>query len=167
MTTTPPLALVRFLNSDPVASAALDELGTIGSDAVWDRWIWEDNLNSEEIENSQKCAIVLHTIGSWSAPNEYNTAKFPRLQIDIWGDPTRDPSTNAPTTPDAKQKVQDIFDALDPWLHQVTNGWMIWDDLRVISSKRSSEPIYSPIADSGGLLNGGVMGTNYYNLTLG
>lgn len=154
------LAALRFLNQGEPA-AALDATDLLGRDALWPRWIWEERIQGT-IENSQKVAIVLSLNGTWTNPNSFNTLQFPRLQVDIWADPTRN-SDNSVQLQDAKSKVYDTYMAIRPFLHNITPDIAFWDTTRVISSLVSADPTYNPVRDG----NGACMGQFFVNCIVG
>src|SRR5882724_8110028 len=48
------------------------------------------NVPQHEMKNSSTSALVVNTRGQWISANNYNTARYPRVQIDFYVDPIRD-----------------------------------------------------------------------------
>ena len=144
----------------------------LGSDPLWSTWIFTDSPQAL-VENSGTCLIVISEEGGWAGANDYNTARFPRLQLDIWADPTRNPDGSVQKL-DAKLKIEAVYKSVDKYLHLVDNSlpggvfhrWGTAAQIaggtahRIISSKRSGEPNYSPTFDN----KGGQMARLYYNV---
>lgn len=151
-----------------------DVTSLLGDDALWDTWIFVDAPQAL-VENSQTCLIVIAEDDGWANANDYNTARFPRLQIDIWADPTRNPDGSVQKR-DAKLKIEAVYKAVDKYLHLVDNSlpggvhhkWGTAAQVaagtatRIVSSKRSGEPSYSPTFDN----TGGYMARLYYNVEI-
>lgn len=110
----------------------------LGSDTRYDTWLFTDTLYAQ-VENSQTCAVVLTGEGSWSAPNDYNTARFPRLGVTIYADPQRDEQNNL-TVDDTREKIMNVHAALFHLLHLVHGHAVLWDDVRVLRSSCLNEP---------------------------
>lgn len=144
----------------------------LGDDALWDTWIFVDAPQAL-VEKSQTCLIVITEENGWANANDYNTARFPRLQLDIWADPTRN-ADGSVQKKDAKLKIEAVYNAVDKYLHLVDNSlpsgafhkWGTAAQIangtakRIVSSKRSGEPSYSATFDN----TGGYMARLYYNV---
>ena len=76
------LAAVRILLQDE------NVLALVGRDQSAGPWI-ADQKPFFLIENSQAVGIVINEADEWDAPNTYNSQNFPRLQVGIWADASR------------------------------------------------------------------------------
>lgn len=163
------LAARNYLAQQPSVTSLL------GSDTLWDTWIFADEPYAL-VENSQSVLIVITQEGGWASPNMHNTMQFPRLLIDIWADPTRNPATNAVRVKDAKIKINAVYNAVDKFLHTVNldvpgGGSIYWGTAtqifektgsRIQGSQRLGEPEFSPVMDG----NGAYMGRVIYGVTI-
>jgi hypothetical protein len=147
------LAARRYLAAQAPVRAVL------GSDALWDTWLFQMKLQAT-LEGSESVACVLSPGGNWTTPNEHNTARFPRLRVEFFADPTRDAARNV-VTASTWAKLSAAYDAIDPYLHWM-GGEQMWGDVRVIGSKRLGELDYSPVQDG----DGGGYAVVYYGLVL-
>jgi hypothetical protein len=145
----------------------------IGSDNLWGPWVFEGRP-LVPIENTQKALIVITHGDGWDTPNSHNTMEFPRLTVDVWADPTRNPDLSV-QTPDAKDKIITVFRRLDKVLHLIDRGnggraiwWGTADEIdsrsgiRIIGSIRLTEPEFFPIQD----VDHGWMGRVEYGVTI-
>src|SRR5690606_35499722 len=115
-----------------------------------------------------KAMVVIFTDGGWGANNQ-NTARFPRLFVDIWANPTRNPDKSVQMK-DADLKIESVYLAIDKYLHLVDtslpNGLSVmWGTateisnrtgVRIINSSRQGEPVLSPAFGDEGALMGRV-----------
>lgn len=162
------LAARNYLASQPSVTSL------VGSDSTWGPWIFEDRPRLI-VENTGKCLIVVTKDGSWASANDYNTARFPRLIIDIWADPTRN-ADGSLRKEDAKAKIEAVYKAVDKCLHLVNKSLpggisVMWGTsaqvanrtgIRIDASTRSGEPEYSPTFGN----EGGYMGRVVYNVSI-
>jgi hypothetical protein len=125
-------------------------------------WLSQDNL-LETIETSQSQAIVVVRRGSWAAPNIYNTAKFPRMGLEIYVDPLRDEGNNIVDKVEARRRANYIYNIVDKYLHMPFGIDMMWGDVRVIGSVRNTDFDISPVSEGDGVLRG----IGYYSISLG
>ena len=145
----------------------------VGRDATWtDGWIFTEDIHAR-LEGTEKCAIVVSEVGTYTTMNAHNTMKFPRIEIDIWADPSRNDDGSVQVH-DAKFKIEDIIDIIDQHLHLVDlsapNGDLIrWGSEADIAagkasviagSSRIEGPDFRDIADT----EGGVMGRYAYGI---
>lgn len=145
-----------------LVSAQPEIVALLGSDAVWTAgWIFQESLYVR-IENTQKCAVVLVDGEDWIDPNPHNTMGFTRLIVDVWADPTRNVD-NSVQTPDAKDKIETVFKAINKHLHNSANQHQIWGSARILDSQLLQRPKYRPVADG----NGAFMGRFVYGVVLG
>jgi len=126
-------------------AAQSDVCALLGSDSRFDTWLFQDTLFAT-VENSQTCAVVLTLEGGWTAPNDYNTARFPRLGTTIYADPKRDSANNI-TSDDTRNKILAVHQVLDKYLHRPTKATAIWGGLRILASTRLNEPYPRPWVD--------------------
>lgn len=123
-------AVRRLLAS--TAFATIEDL--IGTDAPGsDPWVFQ-GLDAEgrpfrDPEGSGKCVLVLSSRSEWSGPNRHNTFEFPRLQVLIYADSTRN-DDGTPALRDAERKIKRIQRAVDVCFHLA--GWegvdTFWQD---------------------------------------
>lgn len=128
--------------------------GVIGSDAAWvNGWIFDSDLQVV-LENTQKCAIVVSYGGSWQAPPDSNTVRFPSVRVDIWADPTRDEDHSVKLN-DAAAKCFAIYDAIFPLLHRPnrdtdSGGSILLNGTRVTALESLAEPELSRVDNGNG-----------------
>lgn len=140
----------------------------LDSDSQWDLFLFRDEL-PKRIESTQKIALVIKQQGSWTSPNIYNTARFPRLITEFWSDPTRDGKGFVVNASSARDRINDAHDYIDRFLHVVSGETMWWPNIshpkaqRVIASKRADELSFFPVPEARGMLSA----VATYHLTLG
>jgi hypothetical protein len=142
-------------------AAFSDVRAVLGSDVQFDTWLFQRKL-PVVVEGSQSCAVVLSPAGSWTAPNSHNTARFPRLQVEIYADPQRDSGRNV-TVDDTWPKILAAYEALDRHLHMAGTADVMWDSVRVLRSTRLDEPDPVPVNDTDGVQRAAI----FYALGLG
>jgi hypothetical protein len=103
------LAAVRLLLQDP------DVLALVGTDRDLGPWI-ADQKPFFIIENSQTVGIVINEADEWDAPNTYNSQQFPRLQVDIWADSSRNRDGSVAKR-DADDKIARVQAAIEVHFH--------------------------------------------------
>lgn len=92
---------------------------TIGSDATWATgWVFADMPEANIEKRSHQALIVVSYDGQWQEPNAHNTARFPRILLDIWASPTRQPG-GSPRQPDADLLIEEIFEDIRPYIHTI------------------------------------------------
>lgn len=135
----------------------------LGKSASWDTWIFDESPVGVKVENSQRCWIVINENGTWTAPNEHNTMEFPRLELDIWADPSRNDDLSVKRF-DAKTKIKQIQKLVDKHLHTIdmaNNSGMpiVWGTAAEIANKtgvviaasqKIDGPDFRPVTDSQG-----------------
>lgn len=152
------LAARNFLAQDERVTSLL------GRSASWDTWIFSE-VPYAKIENTQRCLVVISEGPPWTDMNPHNRLYFPTLRVDIWADPTRNPSDNSVRIEDAKDKAIEVMRAIDWSMHLVDPGRpsdgmpYMWGTAEQISQKtgivvtgsfKDSGPEFSPIKDSPG-----------------
>lgn len=132
----------------------------LGSSDSWDTWIfrWRPYVT---LKASGAAAIVLSERGGWATPNRHNTARFPRLQVEVYVDLPREEGT--PVSRVAEERALEICRALDEVLHVPDGRTMEWGGLRVLGSTRQQEPQMDAVPDADGLVRVLV----YYEVNLG
>lgn len=125
--------------------------GVVGTDAllsepligvlVSQSWVFQ-GLNDEgapyrDPEGSGRVVIVVSALSEWSGMNAHNTAKFPRLQVLVYADATRDDLGAVPHN-DARQKAAHVVSRMDKIFHLPQNQEedQRWGELRIHSSLR-------------------------------
>ena len=132
-----------YLADQPTVKALL------GHDDFWDVWLFTEVL-PPVVEGTQGIAAVLTTSGNWAAPNAHNTARFPRLTIDVYADPERDADNNL-TDNDTPQKIEEAFQVFNKLLHRPSAEVVYYDGIRVLGSTSEGEPLLFPVPDGPGM----------------
>lgn len=94
-----------------------------------------------KIENSQSTVCVLTNTTGWTTPNLHNTLRFPRLGVEIYVDPIRDPDNNSIDPDEATRRAHAAYKVLDRHLHRPQSGEQWWGSVRTIACERLAEPI--------------------------
>lgn len=152
----PTQGMVKYLLSIPVITSA------VGAFDDGTPWIFQDSL-FKTIESTQQAAIVVTRTGGWAAPNEYNSAEFPRMQVNFYVDPARDAANNVTSKGEARRRAYELYKIVDPYLHLKRGTDSYWGDIRVIGSHRINEFDISIVPEGDGVLRGACD----YALTLG
>jgi hypothetical protein len=117
------------------------------------------------LESTGFAGVVIAHKGQWTSPNQHNTARFPRVQVDIIVDPQRTTDERFPRKRTAEDRCEDIFVELDKVMHR-PNDEIRWGDstgaVRIVASKRLSDLDLVEVRDGDGL----VMGTVMYGVSL-
>lgn len=132
------LAVRDYLASQSTVTALL------GSDAKFGPWVFQDSLYWEL--NSQTCAIVVTDNGSWTSPNDHNTARFPMVLLTFCADPQRDANQNI-THDDTGAKIRALHEAVFKVLHWTDANERQLGTLRVLRSSCLNEPQIRPYVD--------------------
>lgn len=104
-----------------------------------DTWLYRHKL-PVIIEGSGRAAAVLSQAGGWRQASLHNTARFPKLRVEIFQD-------SSPNKLNAESRAYDTWVPFDRILHQPRGLAEIWGDVRVIGSVRQSEPDIFPVTD--------------------
>ena len=126
------LVLEEVVGSDALAS----EADLLRLQKAWLFQGLDDNGNPfRDPEGSGACVIVLAEHSGWSGPNPHNTAEFPKLQMLVYADSTRN-EDGSPAIRDAVQKCKHVFKMLHPCFHLPSNQEEdhLWSGMRVHSS---------------------------------
>lgn len=120
------------------------------------------------VEGSGRAAVVLREDGPWARPNAHNTARFPRLSVEIYADSTRDPS-GAIAREDAEARARAVWERFQEVLHRTTAFEEVWGagsndmGVRVWGSTLMALPDVYPLSD----WDGGVRLQCHYGLSVG
>ena len=167
--TTISLAATNLLAQDYTLSTLL------GRSQSYPIWVCDEEPVNIKVEGTSRCLIVVNEEGTWTSPNEHNTMRFPRLQVDIWADPTRNEDKSV-RFHDAKTKIMAIQEVVDSYFHMVDPSgpeglprfWGTLDEIlshtgvMVVGSHRLTGPEFFPIRDG----DGGFMGRSTYGLNV-
>lgn len=129
-------------------------------------WVFQDVLQvriegKSMLLADRATAVVVSNRGSWTAPNNYNTAHFPRLALEIYADPLRDENRNAVEPAETRKRIAFVHRVIDVYLHRPYGFSEYWGGVRVHSSVRQDEVTMYPVGDGDGMLRG----LSYYALT--
>lgn len=124
-------------------------------------WIFVRNILtrmeiSAIVKGSRAVALVLANAGQSSTPSAASTARFQRLEVDIWVDPLRDSNGNVTSPGEELSRMLSVFAVLDSHLHRVATdqNTQQWGDLITVSCVRMTEPQPYPVPDGDGLVRG-------------
>ncbi len=109
------------------------------------------NQRYERIEGTSSTAAVIARAGGWAGANEYNTASFPRLSLEIWADPIRD-AGNITDPGEAYRRLHATFRVFDRLLHRPQGGTVMWGSVRTLTCTRQAEPAVYSVPDGDGML---------------
>lgn len=145
----------------------------MGGSVTFPNWIF-DTKNYAKVEGSQKGMIVIVQDGAYTAPNDHNTMRFPRIYVDVWVDPTRNADKSVKRD-DADERIERIHQLISEHFHTVSMNLggmpLVWGSeadiaagkgVYVGGSIRQDEPSYADIANG----DGGRMGTVIYGVNL-
>jgi hypothetical protein len=136
---------------------------------VPDDWVFSDSLREHPDRTGKRAIVVRDHGGGWAQPEQSNTQEFPMLALDFWSDASRN-AQGEMLAPDALVSARAMFRAIDPFLHGLRDmfigGFGTNRGLRVVTSKRWSEPSHQTKAEShGGAQHGD--GVTSYGVALG
>jgi hypothetical protein len=104
------------------------------------------------MQNTQSAAAVVARAGGFAAPNAHNTARFPRIALELTVDPLRDEMNNVLNFDEAGYRADTIYKIIDPYLHRPRGGSQWWGSVRTVSCVRLSEPLVYAVPDGSGLI---------------
>lgn len=146
------------LTDDLVAGAVrwlltfTDVLAVLGTyPATGSPWLLQNELHGT-VEGTQSTAAVVSRAGGWAGANLHNTARFPRLSLEIYVDPIRDAAGNVVDPGEAYRRADATFSTFDTYLHRPADPQQQWGGVRVIASSRMAEPTTYAVPDGDGLL---------------
>lgn len=141
-------------------------LGPTGSDSELAVWLFVRSLGVV-VETTGRAAAVLSLEGGWTRPNTHNTARFPRLKLEIFADCTRSGVTIARR--DAEARAWAAWESFDRVLHRTDAFAEVWGaqsgdpGCRVWGSQLMSHPDVFDIQD----WDGGKRLLVHYGLSVG
>lgn len=142
------LAARRKLASVPGVVGALGSFFASGSAEVW---LFVRELQVV-VEGSGQAAAVLREDGAWARPNPHNTARFPRLSVEIYADCSRD-ANGAIARRDAEARARTVWGQFNSFLHRVDGFSEVWGStstdpgMRVWGSQLMSLPDVFDVPD--------------------
>ena len=86
--------------------------------AFVDGWVFDTMPYANIEKKSHQALIVITHDGTWQSPNEHNTARFVRINVDIWASPTRQ-ADGTVIRNDADDLIEEVMEAIRPYLHTV------------------------------------------------
>lgn len=117
-----------------------------------------------ELEGTGGTAAVIRRAGSWSGANPHNRLRFPRIALDLWADPLRDPAGHTSQPGEVHRRLEGVYFVFDDRLHRPTGDTQMWGEIRTIGCLRLGEPTEPlAVADGDGLLRQ----TVYYAVSQG
>lgn len=139
---------VSYLLDQPEAVAAVSSFVIGGQPApgIFQHRPWV------KMEGSSSTCCVVTSDGGWAAPNLYNTARFPRLTVNIWADPIRDDTRNVTDPGEVTRRAFAAYKAIDKFLHRTGGPEIYFGQLRIISCVRLVEPVIYAVPDGDGLI---------------
>lgn len=120
------------------------------------------------VEGSGQAAAVLREEGSWARPNSHNTARFPRLSVEVFADSSRNASATI-VRRDAEARARAVWERFQSFLHRPYAFSEMWGatgtdpGMRVWGSQLMSLPEVYAIND----WDGGVRLACHYGLSVG
>lgn len=144
-----------------------DALGSSGVGSPVGVWLFVRELQVV-VEGTGKAAAVLREAGGWARPNLHNTARFPRLSLEIYADSSRD-AAGAVARRDAESRARAAWESFQSVLHRVDAFAEVWgkatgdSGMRVWGSQLMSLPDVYPVDD----WDGGVRLQCHYGLNTG
>jgi hypothetical protein len=149
----------RHVMDSPVPARLIFD-GLLGRDpyngAYPDGWVFSGDLSGDPyrpVEGTGMCAVVIYTYDHWSPGSDRHTLLFPRLQIAIYADDSRDDNGN-PTRHDAEERCVTVYRALRPLFHDAGNQVRQFGTMRVISTLESQSLSLMAIPNGDGAVRG-------------
>lgn len=158
------VAAHRKLVTVPGIVSSLGSSSAVGPVGVW---LFVQELQAV-VEGSGRVAAVLREDGAWARPNQHNTARFPRLSVEIYADSSRD-ATGAIVRRDAANRARVVWERFQEVLHRVDGFSEIWGStqtdpgMRVWGSQLMSLPDVDDVPD----WDGGKRLQCHYGLNIG
>ena len=121
-----------------VPKAALARLSTDESVMTAVSALYVHKLPDVAVEGTGRSVAVLIQAGGWSVANRHNTARFPKLRLEIHSDST-------PGAYDAESRAHDAWEPFDKILHNPAGIDERWGELRVINCVRLTDPELYPV----------------------
>lgn len=137
---------VKYLQSKPEIIAVLGAYTGTTIPFLFQRRLWV------EMEGTSSTACLVFSDGGWSSANLHNSARFPRLSLEIWADPIRDSQNNVTDPGEVWRRINRAYKTIDRYLHRPQGGDQMWGSVRTIDSTRMAEPTAYEVPDGDGLL---------------
>ncbi len=109
------------------------------------------------IEGSSSCGIVLSYGGTWNSPNTTNSARFPRLVVELYADIIRDSSGALDSSVDSGEvyrRFNELFRRVDRHLQRNSTDGRLFGSLLTSICQRLNDPVPSPYPGGDGMLYG-------------
>jgi hypothetical protein len=141
-------------------------LGPVGGGSEASTWLFHDEFGVV-VEGSSSTAAVVSVAGAWARPNSHNTARFPRLRLELIADASRD--AGLIVRRDAESRLWAAWEPFDTELHRPMGFDETWGrvdtdrGLRVWGSQLLSHPDVLDVAD----FDGGKKLICHYGLSVG
>lgn len=136
---------IKFLSAKP------DIIAALGTNSDGSPMLFGYN-NWAEMEGTQSTCAILSNEGGWASPNIHNTLRFPRLELNIWADPIRDPINNLKNPHEVMLRIEAVFELFDRYLHRVAGETQMWGQIRTVACVRLTDPISYRVPDGDGLV---------------
>lgn len=144
-----PVYAVRQLAATP------EVVALVGSDLTFGPWLFRWKVGAVTVEGSSSAAVVMAVRGGWATPNRHNTARFPRLQAEVYADLDRNLEGN-PIVRTAEERAGDVYDALNLVFHRPDAKGFYWGNdsgrLRIVSSVAGDEPTVDEVPGGDGMV---------------
>lgn len=157
-----------------------DLVAMVGKSQNFPVWIWADKPLGKiegygKVAPQRSALIVITENNGWAQSNAHNTLRFPRVYVDVWADPTRNPDGSV-RVQDADDKIDAIQRKVMKYLHLVDMGgpngmpvcWGTAEQMATFtgsilsSSSKNQDPVYSDVRDG----DGARMGTATYDMAV-
>jgi hypothetical protein len=113
--------------------------------------IFQDVLQ-RNMEQTQEVAAVISVVGGWGAPNDYNSLRLPRLQVELYVDAWRSGDRSYVELAESRRRAYAVFDIFDRHLHRPSHEMVMWGTVRTINCVRLGEPVVAPVPDGDGMV---------------
>lgn len=124
-------------------------------------WVFQRNIfarmeTASIAKGSQAVALVCIYAGQFQAALDSNTARFQRLELDIWVDPLRDSFGQVTDPTETETRGLAVWQTCDSHLHRVATdqNTQLWGDLVTTTCIRMAEPVWAPVPEGDGLIRG-------------
>lgn len=139
-----------------------DVVAAVGKSSKGTPYIYQRDQRTN-LENKAASAIVVTSAGPWGTPNDYNTAEFERLGIQIWTGAIRGPDGEIIENDETHRRCKAVWRIVDKHLHRVRGGDMWWGSIRSVTSRRFGGYDDYMLPDGNGI----VVGTQIYGVEIG
>jgi hypothetical protein len=104
------------------------------------------------IKGTQGVALVCSNGGDWSSPSYQSSARFTRLQLEIYVDPIRDAGFQVVQPAETENRGWRTWSLADFHLHRLTPETVAWGTVTTVGCERLTGPVFYPIPDGDGML---------------